>query len=114
VGIVELALDPPDDVRRKRAVGIATHGVERSLVQSEGFRRLEESERIFDLPRQIGSPSRLRSKTGNDDNEPQSLSERASTHVPSPRPPPGAYDTDFVADGSRKVQHFIHHAGANL
>src|SRR4029077_5212112 len=54
IGIVERALGAPDDVRRQRLRWIAAHRVERGLVQRESARRLEEPERAFDFPDQVG------------------------------------------------------------
>src|SRR5262245_14387966 len=54
IGIVERPLGAPDDVRRQRVRGIAARCVEGGLVQRERLGRLEEPERVLDLPDQIG------------------------------------------------------------
>ncbi len=63
IGIVERPLGPPDDVRRQRGRGVAARRVEGGLMQRERFGRLEEPERVLDLPDQIGGRSRADRKT---------------------------------------------------
>src|SRR5262249_10527013 len=63
IGIVERPLGAPDDVGRQRRSGIATYRVERGLVQRERLRRLEEPERVLDLPNQVSGMARGDDKT---------------------------------------------------
>src|SRR5262249_16860973 len=60
--IVQAPLGAPDDVGRKRAVGVAAHFEESLLVQRKRAADLVEAERIVHLPFEIGRVAR--SETG--------------------------------------------------
>src|SRR3954470_3188419 len=54
IRIVERPFGTPNDVNRRRGRRITTHRLECRLVQTEGPARLEEAERTFDFPGQVG------------------------------------------------------------
>src|SRR5438874_2785632 len=86
VGIIELALDAPNDVRRKRT--LATDRIEGGLVQGERAGTFEETERVLDLPDQVGRRRRLCPARAQKTDENSSRRECVPTHdVPSAATP---------------------------